>query len=37
MRPDPEDTSGLPPVGSFENPNIPVGANFYYVKTFLTN
>jgi hypothetical protein len=34
MRPDPEDTSGLPPVGSFENPNIPVGANFYYVKTF---
>ena len=31
---DPEDTSGLPPVGSFENPNIPEGASFYYVKTF---
>ena len=30
MKKDPLDTSGLPPVGSFENPNIPEGATFVF-------
>ena len=34
MKKDPLDTSGLPPVGSFENPNIPEGATFFFIKTF---
>ena len=33
-RRDPEDTSGLPIEDSFDNPNIPDGTQFLYVKTF---